>query len=386
MSKTKRVLSWCPNWRNRGQGGRWRKQIDGKMYYFGSGKSERDTKSYRSAEKKHFEFIARLEATKTVEVQCSEATVAEVCEKYMQNFEARYKRSEISAEYVEQTRCLLQNFNDHVGPRGVFRHLGEFDIDAFRTQTLSLPVSTYTQRPITISTARGRLKAVRALFRWAWKMRLIENLPRNIDDVARIPNGNRTEVKIYTVAELGTLWESAPSRTRCYMALALNCGYGQTDISDLRMGEVNWDEGYIERDRSKTRVRAKHKLWDVTLRLLKENCRREANDDERAFQNENGLPLVRTEIVGGSLKKSDAVSNAFFRVRQKAGINEGRSFYSLRKTGATLIERVDPAATEMYLAHAENGMKRAYAQRDWARLGKALAVLEKRLKAITKIM
>jgi len=39
-----------------------------------------------------------------------------------------------------------------------------------------------------------------------------------------------------------------------------------------------------------------------------------------------------------------------------------------RKTGASEIEKIDPTVTEMYLAHSEKGMKRNYAERDWAAL------------------
>jgi integrase len=77
---------------------------------------------------------------------------------------------------------------------------------------------------------------------------------------------------------------------------------------------------------------------------------------------------------------SDAIRNAFERLMDKVGINGHRGFYALRKTGATLIEKIDPAVTEMYLAHAEPGMKRAYAQRDWGRLAQALEAMAERLK------
>jgi len=36
----------------------------------------------------------------------------------------------------------------------------------------------------------------------------------------------------------------------------------------------------------------------------------------------------------------------------------------------------DPSVTEMYLAHAERGMKRNYAERNWAALDQALVALE----------
>lgn len=55
-------------------------------------------------------------------------------------------------------------------------------------------------------------------------------------------------------------------------------------------------------------------------------------------------------------------------------------FYSLRKTGATLIEQIDPLATEMYLSHSERGLTRNYAERDWGRLELALTEMGKRLK------
>jgi len=60
-------------------------------------------------------------------------------------------------------------------------------------------------------------------------------------------------------------------------------------------------------------------------------------------------------------------------------MGSGRGFYCLRKAGASIIERIDPAVTEMYLSHAEPGMKRAYAERDWARLGRALTKMERQL-------
>jgi len=89
-------------------------------------------------------------------------------------------------------------------------------------------------------------------------------------------------------------------------------------------------------------------------------------------------PLVWSRTSqDGKLKKSDSIGHIFWRLQQKTNINGSRGFYCLRKTGATLIETIDPACTEMYLAHAEPGMKRAYAQRDWTRLERALVELER---------
>jgi len=58
---------------------------------------------------------------------------------------------------------------------------------------------------------------------------------------------------------------------------------GQQDISDLRMDEVDWENGYIERERSKTKVKTKHKLWAVTLELMKEFRHVGSSGNDRVF-------------------------------------------------------------------------------------------------------
>ena len=65
----------------------------------------------------------------------------------------------------------------------------------------------------------------------------------------------------------------------------------------------------------------------------------------------------------------------FFRLQQETGINGGRSFYCLRKTAATEIEKINPLVTETFLAHAERGMKRHYAERHFELLDVALGEL-----------
>lgn len=253
----------------------------------------------------------------------------------------------------------------------------------------NLPISSQTNRPISTETAKGMLAAVKTMYRWAYKMRLIDSLPRNIDDITKTPNGssNQPKIKIFTLDELNTLLKNAVPHTKNFIVLALNCSMGQRDISNLRVNEIDWKNGYIERDRSKTGVRAKYKLWGITLKLLKEHRQEGSECDGRVFltqkkkETDIPQPLLRENIKeNGKLTKSDAIKNAFWRLLRKTDINGGRSFYSLRKTGATLIEEIDPLATEMYLSHSERGMKRNYAKRDWGRLARALKKMEKKLK------
>lgn len=213
-------------------------------------------------------------------------------------------------------------------------------------------------------------------------MYLLKRLPRNIDTLARMPkngNGAKPEVKIFSPEELKAIWTRAPSRIRCFIALALNCGFGAKDLSDLCLRDIDWKDGYIERTRVKPGVQSNHRLWQATLDLLKKHKRKNAQPEDRVFLTSKGFPLVRRFHDGERAKMSDSVHNAFWRILKDLGLAKGRGFYCLRRTGATMIEAIDPLVTEMYLAHSEPGMKKAYAQRDWKQLGRALVKLEKKI-------
>ena len=381
MGKKKRILTWHGYFNGR-KGGRWKKQILGKVHFFGTGESPDDLKAYRVAEKAYFDFMQRLETTTPVEVKVSKATVEDIIEKFLQLLEQRWKRGEVCAAYFDRTRTSLRKFIDWIGEDTPFNSIREIKLEDYRSFVLDRPVSKRIKRKISRSTVKEYLGALKTLYRWAYKTYLCEHLPRNMIDFTKMPSAGEPEIAAFTMDEIRELWATSPERLRCWIALALNCGFGAKDIADLKVGEIDWAGGYIERERSKTKIKAKFKLWTVTLDLLKKEKPADAIAEERFFLTEKGSPLVHNEIVDGVLKRNDAVKCSFWRIQQATGINGGRGFYSFRKAGATLIEVIDPAATEMYLSHSEKGMKKHYAQRDWGRLERATLVMAEKLKDV----
>ncbi|QNN21566.1 hypothetical protein HED60_04510 [Planctomycetales bacterium ZRK34] len=348
--------------------------MNGKVRYFGHGSSPDDVRSYREAERKYIEFLKKLEDAQPVEVPANKATVEEVAEKYLQNEYNRAIRGEISVNYFDRQRRCAEVFVDFLGRKKKYSSINELDLDDYRQHCLSCPPSESTGRPISLATVKARINLVKSLILWAWERRLCE-MPRNLRSYTRFNLPTPTP-KVFTVEEIKTLWKEASQRLRCFVALGLNCAMGQQDISDLRLKEINFDEGYIERGRSKTGVRSMYKLWPVTMELIRKEMVDDAGPDDRVFLNGNDLPLVRRWLdAEGKAKMSDAVGNLFWRLQRNLCINGGRGFYSLRATGATEIERINPLVTELYLAHAERGMKRHYAVRDWSALDDALEVL-----------
>ncbi len=281
-------------------------------------------------------------------------------------------------------------FTKHFGKDTLINDLTELDLEQYKNFHAG-------RKNISKITARDYLSTVKIFFRWGWKMSLIEKLPRNIDDLTKITSGRAKLVKpmpkIFTMEELKTLWEAAGEKVKTWTVLGLNCSFTQKDLAELRASELDLEHGSIKRERSKTKVYSVCTLFEVSVDLIAKHRYQytsDTNGTERVFLTEKrstdtlrNEPLIRNKIkADGALNRTDVIKCAFFRLQKKTGINDGRSFRSLRKTGATFIEQIDPLSTELYLSHSENGMKQFYAQRDWGRLEKALQEMEKRLNGV----
>lgn len=356
--------------------GRWRKQIDGKMRYFGSVNPKSVNRSYKDAERKYYQFLIDRERNNGVETAIQNLTVAEFAEKYLESEYARYARGEITAVWFEAVRCHISDFAQRVNEGKRLRFLSELDLEQYRNETLLLPKSDKTGRKISTHTARARLSTVKQMTKWGYQTKLIETLPRNLDGFSKVKH-KTVEVQTFSRKEIELLYTNANERMKCWMLLALNCGYGQKDIADMRVGEISLMSRRIRRNRSKTKVLTDHKLWPITIELLKQTGRFEAGLNERVFLSRFGRPLVSEDYRNDKLLRSDGIRTMFEKLRMKVGLEAGRGFYTLRKTAATEIERIDPLVTEMFLGHVERGMKKHYAGRDWKRLDSAIMELSK---------
>ena len=102
------------------------------------------------------------------------------------------------------------------------------------------------------------------------------------------------------------------------------------DISVLKADDVQG--GYIIKDRNKTGVPVKLKLWAVTRRLLE--LMGKADGKGYLFRGGKGRPLVWHNIEKNT--RTDLVRNDFSRLCQKIQL-KGYSFSHLRDTSSTLV-------------------------------------------------
>ncbi|MDP6554764.1 MAG: hypothetical protein QGG71_08860 [Pirellulaceae bacterium] len=217
------------------------------------------------------------------------------------------------------------------------------------------------------TTLRKRLRTVVQWLRWLVDENLLADLPKKLSRYAAGVQLDQPKPVFWTVDEIKLLVKSATERTRLYIMLALNLGYTQIDIATLDESMIDWESGIIERERHKTGVLTKAKLWPSTLWLL---LRHRSQGRGPVLLNQNGGPLLVERINDkDNLIVNDAIRLAFDRRKRAAGFKTAkRSFKHFRKTAANEIEKVAPHLTGSFLGHSEKGTKRFYVRRHYDEL------------------
>ena len=285
--------------------------------------------------------------------------------------DSRYQAGEISAATVAQSCQLARQFCEFVGVHNHVDRIDESHVESYYAYQLTR-ISQFGDSKVTCG---NRFRIARAFLRWCWEQRLCEQ-PRNFSRLRITCDAPAPQV--FDLAELRKLWNAATPRVRMFMAIALFTGAGQTDISEMRKEELQGN--YLVPARSKTGVPSKHWIPDWLCAVIRVH---QAKHGQLLFLNQDGAPLATREFVNGKEKKLDAIGSVFFRLLRKCDLdNTGRKFYTLRKTGASMIEQIDPLATAIFLSHRDTDgdrMKRYYVQRDFVRLEVALRELDRRL-------
>jgi integrase len=224
---------------------------------------------------------------------------------------------------------------------------------------------------ISPNTFNERIKLARQFVGWLHENYHLQSLPRGLKQLCGryqyTPTPKAMDVKI-----IQKLWKAASIRVKTWLALGLNVGFYAQDISVLKASDI--EGGYLVKDRNKTGVPMKLKLWPVTQRLLELTGK--ADEKGYLFRGSKGRPLVWHNIEKNS--RTDLVRNDFARLCQKAQV-QGYSFSNLRDTSSTRVENIDPALTDLFEGHKDKRMARFYvdsSMRDMSRLDATVDRLE----------
>lgn len=191
-----------------------------------------------------------------------------------------------------------------------------------------------------------------------WMISMDKMLPlRNLQDKRYKIGETRKSVLTFTDAEIKQLIEGATGQLKLNLVLMINCGFYQSDISDLRKDEVDLERGYITRQRSKTRQHhgdkvptVSYKLWPLTLELLKVHL---SDHPTLALTTLQGKTWVETKVEGNRIKgRRDGIKSNFAHLGRRIKIH--KPLKSFRKSSATKLDS-DPRYARFarhFLGHA----------------------------------
>lgn len=277
-----------------------------------------------------------------------------------------------------------------------------------------------------------RLARVKQLIDYAWSGHHLENLPRNLKSFAKMRGKANDSHKpdsdlFWTVEECREMFRNATPRTKLYLLLACNIGATQAEIASLRHNHVDFSTGIVARPRNKTGTKSVHRLWKITADLLKAEMtvpdRKGSNlmlvgakgnpliSDSQSTDTRNDTirlawNMLRRTMVLTHLRETQpelfalakrpastatpAELEAIEQAKQvrasriKAAVrqelqNEKRSYKSLRKTSANLLEKQfgdGSKIADSFLSHTQKSTKKFYVTSHHEKLFEALTWLE----------
>jgi integrase len=282
-------------------------------------------------------------------------TVGVHFKRWFEGQRAKVAAEEIAPDRADANRTTLQHFIAHVGEHTPVETISE---ETWRTFALwcRQQVASKTWSPAYTASV---MRVSRSFIRGLWEEGLI-NLPRNLQSRDLTVKVRAKKKVFWTPDEFKLQVDAAHGPMRLHLLLMANAGFYQSDISDLRQDEVDWEEGTITRKRSKTEHRedtpeVTWRLWPITFQLLKKH---RSNHPVLALTARSGKPwVVKSLKADGRLHKTDKIKSNYRRLVKLTGIS--KPLKSIRKTSANLLESHRDYArfASYFLGHAESGMK-----------------------------
>lgn len=358
------------------QNGQWCRKIAERAYYFGTWHD--DPRGTRAIERYKAELPYILSG-ETIPDDTSGLTVGELCEQFLAAKNAKLESGELSARTLAGYQLTARFLVKHLRDDRTVKSLRPLDFVRLRA-AMAKGRST--------AALGNHIRHARIIMRWASDMDLVE-VPVKMGPEFREPSkadkrrdrSQRTRERgrrEFTRDELLVLLAILRRRPqlRAMVLLAINCGFGQTDIATLPRSALTRNLGWIDYARAKTAIDRRCPLWPETAEALREVLSMDhaepANPDDAdlVFLTTNGMPWARmreSTREDGTVRWTtiDSVGLEFGKVLRRVGIKrDGVNFYALRHTFQTVAEEAgDTLAVSKIMGHADHSMADLYRER-----------------------
>jgi integrase len=354
---------------------RWAKKIRCKLRYFGPWTDEPD-RGAMWALARYNRIADDLHAGREPRPDSEGLTVADLCNHFMTSKRHLRESSEITDRTWRDYYSTCERVVAAFGRNRVVTDLTPADFEQLRASLAK------TRGPVALG---NEIQRVRMIFKYGYDQELLDRPIRygqtfkkpSLKTVrrARATRGPR----MLSNVELREILGAAKPHMKAMVLLGINCGFGQTDLSNLPQAALDLDNAWVDFPREKTSVARRCPLWPETITAVREYLpkrpmHRDDADAELVFVTKYGQRWVKTNKSG---TPSDALGQEFSKLLTALELKRpGISFYALRHTFETVAgESRDQIAVDYIMGHApaKDDMAAVYRQ----------AIGDERLKRVT---
>ncbi len=386
--------------------GLWAKKVGGRILYFGVWADPQAALEKWNREKDDL-LAGRVPRPET---GVAGVSLDELVNTFLAHKESRVQTRELRRSTFNEYCRILKVFLDYFG-----RHRLATDITPQAFEELR----AHLGKGICAAELAKRVILVRSTYKHAVEQNLLDKAPKfgmfkpPSVKVLRRARGERAS-RMLEPDELRKVLDGAGVALKAMVLLALNAGFGQSDVSALPMSALDLAGGFVSFPRPKTGVQRRCPLWAETTAAIKAAIEArpepaDAVDKDAVFLTRFGKRWVRYQTSAkkaGSRKEGgvwvDSVNLQFSKVLVKLKLKRpGASFYALRHVFRTIADRAgDPRACAIIMGHMdENDMASRYVEqvdddrlckvvdhvRAWLGIGKATKKTHKGGKPALKI-
>jgi integrase len=330
--------------------GVWAKKIRGKLHYFGPW-ADPD-----GALKKYQDQKDDLHAGRTPRPDPEALTVKDVANAFLSHKLAKVGTGELSQRTWDGYKEITDLMVKHFGKARRVDDLTPADFEKLR--------NTVAKRWGLHGLSR-LVQGVRSVFRHADEAGLIDRPMRFGPGFARPSKKTfrlhraKQGAKLFTADEIRRMVDGAGVPLKAMVLLAINAGFGNSDVGNLPLSAVDLKHGVVDYPRPKTGVGRRAILWPQTVQALKDALARRPSpkNEEHAglvFLTQRGLPWARDDDPG-------IVSKEMAKLLRSLDIDGHRNFYTLRHTFRTIAdESKDQVAVDFIMGHEIPNMSAVY--------------------------
>jgi len=330
--------------------GQYCKKIKGKIYYFGSNKTEALQKYLNKA------TILHGGCNEIKILSGDNMTLKQICDIYLNYQYSKLQANDLTVNHYNEQVKSLNRFMTFLGRNIEVKDITTIDLQNYKRRI--------QQSHLSVSRLNLHISIMKALFHWARKNDVLVNIP-NIDAISR---GKVTHQERFTFSseQINKLLSAADMKMRAMIWLGLNCGFGCTDCAYLKWTDLDLINGRVKLARRKTGISRDLPLWPETIEAIVKIPR----TGKLVFYTSRGNPYIQIHVRNDADGNSkyivlNTITTRFLRLLAKCGLEvpKGTGFYTLRRVAATLAARSgDPFAVQRLLGHANLQMATRYVQ------------------------